>query len=186
MKPARPITGALAPARMRSVTTAALAAVSLLCAFLALRPPSSGAAVETSPRPVWTPERLPALLAEAQGTVDLERAVDELLARSGARTCLAVYEGERPVLLRRPDQSLIPASTQKILVAVAALAALGPDFRYETRVLSEAGPRDGAVGTLWVVASALLAQPATTLAGAGLTLLGVPIYLFRRRAVGIR
>jgi amino acid transporter len=39
------------------------------------------------------------------------------------------------------------------------------------------------VGTLWVVASALLAQPATTLAGAGLTLLGVPIYLFRRRAV---
>jgi len=153
VKPARPITGALAPARMRSVTTAALAAVSLLCAFLALRPPSSGAAVETSPRPVWTPERLPALLAEAQGTVDLERAVDELLARSGARTCLAVYEGERPVLLRRPDQSLIPASTQKILVAVAALAALGPDFRYETRVLSEAGPRDGAVGTLWVVGS---------------------------------
>ncbi|MGH9008843.1 MAG: D-alanyl-D-alanine carboxypeptidase/D-alanyl-D-alanine endopeptidase, partial [Acidimicrobiia bacterium] len=137
----------------RSIVTATLAAVSLLCGWLALRPPSSGAAVETAPRPVWTPERLPAMLAEAQGTVDLERAVDELVAQSGARTCLAVYEGERPVLLRRPEQSLIPASTQKVLIATAALAALGPDFRYETRVLSDGGPRDGAVGTLWLVGS---------------------------------
>ncbi|HKY77160.1 MAG TPA: D-alanyl-D-alanine carboxypeptidase/D-alanyl-D-alanine-endopeptidase [Acidimicrobiia bacterium] len=137
----------------RSTTTAALAAVSLLCGFLALRPPSSGAAVETAARPVWTPERLPALLAEAQGTVDLERAVDELLGQSPARTCLAVYEGERPVLLRRPDQSLIPASTQKTLVATAALAALGPDFRYETRVVADSSPRDGAVGTLWLIGS---------------------------------
>ena len=135
------------------MTTAALAAVSLLCGFLALRPPSSGAAVATAARPVWTPERLPALLAEAQGTVDLERAVDELLGQSPARTCLAVYEGERPVLLRRPDQSLIPASTQKTLVATAALAVLGPDFRYETRVVTEAPVSDGAVGTLWLVGS---------------------------------
>jgi D-alanyl-D-alanine carboxypeptidase/D-alanyl-D-alanine-endopeptidase (penicillin-binding protein 4) len=91
------------------------------------------------------------MLAEAQGTVDLERAVDDLVAQSGARTCLAVYEGERPVLLRRPDESLTPASTQKILIATAALAALGPDFRYETKVVSDAAPRDGAVGTLWIV-----------------------------------
>jgi APA family basic amino acid/polyamine antiporter len=38
------------------------------------------------------------------------------------------------------------------------------------------------VGTMWVVASALVAQPVTTIAGAGLTLLGLPIYAFRRRA----
>ena len=139
--------------RRRSITTAVLAAVSVVCGFLALRPPSSGAAVETAPRPVWTPERLPALLAEAQGTADLERAVHELLGPSGARACVAVYEGERPVLLRRPDEPLVPASTQKILVATAALAILGPDFRYETRVLSDARPRDGTVGTLWLVGS---------------------------------
>ena len=150
--------------RRRSTTTAALAVVAVLSAFLALRPPASGAAVETAPRPVWTPERLPALLAEAQGTVDLERAVDELLTQSKARTCLSVYEGERPVLLRRPEQPLIPASTQKILIATAALAALGPDFRYETRVVSDAGPRDGAVGTLWLVGSGdpTLASPEYT------------------------
>ncbi|HEV8627525.1 MAG TPA: D-alanyl-D-alanine carboxypeptidase, partial [Acidimicrobiia bacterium] len=136
---------------LRSIATSALAALSLLCGWLALRPASSGAAVETASRPVWVPDRLPAMLAEAQGTVDLERAVDDLVAQSGARTCLAVYEGERPVLLRRPDESLTPASTQKILIATAALAALGPDFRYETKVVSDAAPRDGAVGTLWIV-----------------------------------
>jgi D-alanyl-D-alanine carboxypeptidase/D-alanyl-D-alanine-endopeptidase (penicillin-binding protein 4) len=136
------------------IGTVALAVLSLLCGWLALRPPVSGAATDTSPRPVWAPDRLPALLAEAQGTVDLGRAVDDLLTQSGAtRTCLAVYEGERPVLLRRPDQALVPASTQKILVATAALAALGPDFRYETRVVTDAAPRDGAVGTVWLVGS---------------------------------
>jgi APA family basic amino acid/polyamine antiporter len=37
-------------------------------------------------------------------------------------------------------------------------------------------------GTLWVIGSALVAHPATTLAGIGLTLVGVPVYLLRRRA----
>jgi amino acid transporter len=37
-------------------------------------------------------------------------------------------------------------------------------------------------GTLWVVGSALVAQPASTLAGVGLTLLGVPVYVARRAA----
>jgi D-alanyl-D-alanine carboxypeptidase/D-alanyl-D-alanine-endopeptidase (penicillin-binding protein 4) len=127
--------------------------LSLVCGFLALRPAGSGAAVATTARPLWTPDRLPALLAEAQGTVDLGRAVDQLLAGAGGRSCLAVYEGERPVLLRRPDDALAPASTQKILVATAALAVLGPDFRYETKLVSDAPPRDGAVGTLWLVGS---------------------------------
>jgi amino acid transporter len=38
-------------------------------------------------------------------------------------------------------------------------------------------------GTLWVVASALIARPVTTLAGIALTLIGLPVYaLWRRRA----
>jgi amino acid transporter len=36
-------------------------------------------------------------------------------------------------------------------------------------------------GTLWVVGSALVARPASTLAGMGLTLVGVPVYLLWRR-----
>ena len=38
-----------------------------------------------------------------------------------------------------------------------------------------------ACGTAWVVGSALIARPVTTLAGIGLTLLGVPIYLVWQR-----
>jgi amino acid transporter len=37
------------------------------------------------------------------------------------------------------------------------------------------------VGTAWIVGSALIAQPATTLAGIGLTLLGAPVYWLRRK-----
>jgi APA family basic amino acid/polyamine antiporter len=37
-------------------------------------------------------------------------------------------------------------------------------------------------GTAWIVGSALIAQPATTLAGIGLTLLGAPVYWLRQRA----
>ena len=39
-------------------------------------------------------------------------------------------------------------------------------------------------GTLWVVLSALVARPGPTLAGMGLTLLGVPVYLLWRRTQG--
>jgi len=141
------------PSGRRHRLTAALATVAVLCGWLALRSPQSGAAVPTAARPLWSPDRLPALLAEAQGDVELGRAVDELLAGSGARTCLAVYEGGRPVLLRRADDGLTPASTQKLLVATAALAALGPEFRFETRLVAQGRPRDGAVGPLWLVGS---------------------------------
>jgi amino acid transporter len=37
-------------------------------------------------------------------------------------------------------------------------------------------------GTLWVMGSALVAHPVTTLAGIGLTLLGLPVYWVRKRA----
>ena len=44
---------------------------------------------------------------------------------------------------------LLPASTQKLLVATAALTTLGPDFRFETRAVAS-GP-GAAVERLWVV-----------------------------------
>src|SRR2546421_12302319 len=34
-----------------------------------------------------------------------------------------------------------------------ALAVLGPDFRYETKLVSDAPPHDGTVGPLWLVGS---------------------------------
>lgn len=135
----------------RQWQAAALAALAVGAAWAGLRPEPPGAA-NTAPAPgvaLWSPGRVPALMAEAQGTVELEAAVDELLGDLAA--CVVVHEGDRRVLARHPDRPLTPASTQKILVAAAALSVLGSDFRYETRVVAEERPRDGAIGTLWLV-----------------------------------
>ncbi len=129
---------------------AALAVLAVGSAWLALRP-EPGITAVTGPAPValWSPGRVPALLAEAQGTVELEGAVDGLLANLSA--CVVVQEGDRPVLVRRPELPLTPASTQKLLTAAAALSILGPDFRFETKVVAKDPPRDGVVGPLWLV-----------------------------------
>jgi serine-type D-Ala-D-Ala carboxypeptidase/endopeptidase (penicillin-binding protein 4) len=137
----------------KRLVVVAFAVMSLATAAAALRPePAPAAMPAPAGKPVWAPDRLPALLAEAQGTVELGRAVDELLGNN-LRSCFVAYEGNRPVLLRRPNLALTPASTQKVLVAVAAVNVLGPDFRFETKVVAAGAPRDGVVDALWLVGS---------------------------------
>ena len=50
-----------------------------------------------------------------------------------------------------PATALIPASTQKLLTAAAALDVLGPDFRYDTRSSPPAAPANGTVERLYLV-----------------------------------
>jgi len=144
---------------MRRLLALALAVLSMASAWAALRPEAAPTAALAPERPVWSADRLPALLAEAQGTVDLERAVDQLLGKF--KSCVAVYEGDRPVLVRQPDRPLTPASTQKLLVAAVALSVLGPDFRFATKLVAAEPPRDGIAGGLWLVGSGdpLLSTP---------------------------
>jgi D-alanyl-D-alanine carboxypeptidase/D-alanyl-D-alanine-endopeptidase (penicillin-binding protein 4) len=75
--------------------------------------------------------------------------------------CAVVNDGPTAVYQRDATQSFAPASTQKLLVAAAALAILGPDHRLTTTVVSTAAPHDGSVGGLWLVGGgdALLASP---------------------------
>jgi D-alanyl-D-alanine carboxypeptidase/D-alanyl-D-alanine-endopeptidase (penicillin-binding protein 4) len=79
------------------------------------------------------------------------------------RSCLVVKDGDTTVYNRAGDLALAPASTQKLLVAAAALDRLGPDFRFETTVVAPAAPQDGAVDALWFV-------------GGGDPMLGTPEY----------
>jgi D-alanyl-D-alanine carboxypeptidase/D-alanyl-D-alanine-endopeptidase (penicillin-binding protein 4) len=138
----------------RRPLAAALAVLSLTTAAAALRPePAPAARLALAGKPVWAPDRVAALLAEAEGTIELERAVDTLLGGGDLRSCFVAYEGNRPVVLRRPDLALTPASTQKVLVAVAAVHVLGPDFRFETRLVAAQPPREGVVEGLWLVGS---------------------------------
>jgi D-alanyl-D-alanine carboxypeptidase/D-alanyl-D-alanine-endopeptidase (penicillin-binding protein 4) len=136
----------------RRLAGAALASLSLGSAWLALRPePTPTAPPASAAVALWSPTRIPVALAEVQGTVDLEESVDALLESVSA--CVVVQEGDRPILARRPDLPFTPASTQKVLTAAAALSVLGPDFRYETKVVAERPPQGGVVGTLWLVGS---------------------------------
>jgi D-alanyl-D-alanine carboxypeptidase/D-alanyl-D-alanine-endopeptidase (penicillin-binding protein 4) len=90
----------------------------------------------------------------------LSASLDAALA--GTNSCLSVEDGLGRVLYQhRPDTALIPASTQKLLVAAAALGTLGPNFRFTTEVMAPARPAKGKVAALWLVGGGdpLLAAP---------------------------
>jgi serine-type D-Ala-D-Ala carboxypeptidase/endopeptidase (penicillin-binding protein 4) len=90
-----------------------------------------------------------------------------------------VRTGTEETVSYNPDAPLAPASTQKLLVAAAALDRLGPDFRFVTRVMARQPPAAGVVEEVWLVgggdpvlaapewAAYELAQPRT--AGAAVT-----------------
>ena len=89
----------------------------------------------------------------------LTSRLDAVLANTNA--CLVV-EDASGVVYRRGDASFVPASTQKLLVAAAALDILGPSFRFATSVVAAKAP-DGAGGVddLWLVGGGdpVLASP---------------------------
>ncbi|HEX2272519.1 MAG TPA: D-alanyl-D-alanine carboxypeptidase/D-alanyl-D-alanine-endopeptidase, partial [Acidimicrobiales bacterium] len=84
----------------------------------------------------------------------LDRILDDPgLGAARDRTCVSVRNpAGRPAYARNPAMPLIPASTTKVLTAAAALARLGPEFRFTTEVRAPAPPADGTVmGDLWFV-----------------------------------
>jgi D-alanyl-D-alanine carboxypeptidase/D-alanyl-D-alanine-endopeptidase (penicillin-binding protein 4) len=100
------------------------------------------------------------LLAPAPDYSALSARLAEVVAAhpvpGAGRVGLAVVDGAgRPVLLDRAGVPLLPASTQKLVTAAAALSALGPDFRYRTVVKATApiGPDGTLVGDLVLTGS---------------------------------
>ncbi|MBV9412488.1 MAG: D-alanyl-D-alanine carboxypeptidase, partial [Acidimicrobiia bacterium] len=86
-------------------------------------------------------------------------------ALGSVRSCLVVQDSGATAYSRAGDLALAPASTQKLLVAVAALDRLGPDYRFQTTVVAPARPAaDGSVDELWLV-------------GGGDPMLGTPDYV---------
>ncbi len=109
----------------------------------------------------------------------LRAALSQTMVKAGATSVSVLITVDRlgVVLERNPDQPGLPASTNKIYVAGAALLRLGPNYRFVTEVRSTAEPSGGVLaGDLVVVAGgdpSLAAKDlgalADTLRAAGLT-----------------
>jgi len=138
----------------RRVVAVLLVVSAVVAGFLAFSgdPEASGTSPEAAgATPVWAARRVPEPFADAVGAQRLQRAVDAQIGGTGM--CFMAQEGGALVAATNADTPLIPASAQKLLVAAAALDVLGPDFRYETKVVAPAAVQDGGVDQLVMVGS---------------------------------
>ncbi len=67
--------------------------------------------------------------------------------------CFVVAAPSGLVASSQADTPRIPASTQKLFTATAALEVLGPEFRYQTKAVAASAPKNGTVAHLWLVGS---------------------------------
>ena len=112
--------------------------------------------------PLLSLRRLPLTVAQPLESAAVRLSLASAAAGLPAGSCLTAVADGQTVASVHDDDALIPASTLKLLTAAVALEVLGPDYRFETRLV---GVREGAtvVGDLWLV-------------GGGDPLLGTPQY----------
>lgn len=104
-------------------------------------------ALETA---LWSPRRVPQPIVDGVGAQRLQTALDGAIA-PGVDACFVIDEGGAPIATRGGDVALIPASTQKILTATAALAIIGPEMTLDTLAVAAQAPQDGTVERLFLV-----------------------------------
>ncbi len=146
------------PRQRRFVIPTAFAVLALVLGWASVRagadasPPGPRVEVERPTTPVLSPRRVAAYLAAPIADAELRARLGAVVAASPGATCLTVSVGGRLVYEHNPDLPLVPASTQKLVTATAALTQLGEATRLRTRVLAAAPPDAGAVaGDLWLV-----------------------------------
>lgn len=100
---------------------------------------------------VWSPRRLPQPIVDAVGAQRLQSDLDAEV--SGVEACVVVTSGDGDTVLaaHNADTAFVPASSQKLFTATAALEMLGPDHRFQTQVVAAGPPSDGSVEQLWLV-----------------------------------
>ena len=138
----------------RRVLAAILGVVAIVLIVFALRGPSGPAAAAPAPKlatPLWSARRVPQSIVYDVGTQRLQAGLDADV--QGLDACFAVSAPSGLVAASQADTPRIPASTQKLFTATAALDELGPEFRYETKAVATAAPKNGEVQHLWLVGS---------------------------------
>jgi len=85
---------------------------------------------------------------------ELSDALSPALARSQDWSSAVLAQDGSLLYADRPDSAVIPASTQKLIVADAALALLGAQYRFSTLLAAEQPPQNGRIaGDLWLIGS---------------------------------
>jgi D-alanyl-D-alanine carboxypeptidase/D-alanyl-D-alanine-endopeptidase (penicillin-binding protein 4) len=112
--------------------------------------------------PVLSPRRLPALLASNITDASIRAAVQPSLDAALPDTCIIITDHGRKVV-DFGTKTTDPASTVKLLTAVAVLETLDPDGHLRTSVRAGSAPRAGVVdGDLYMVGGG---DPVLTTAG---------------------
>ena len=148
------------PKQRRFVIPAVFAVVALVLGWAAVQegsgtPTATAAGAEAPARavtPLLSARRLAPYLVAPIADAALRAQLDEVVAASPEATCLTVSVGGRLIYEHNPDMALVPASTEKLVTAVAALSVLGRDTTFTTRVVAADEPSDGVVdGDLFLV-----------------------------------
>ena len=145
----------------KRIAGAAILAVLAVLLFAALRPRSHPAPVVAATRP---PVKVAAAKRSAaphwgQGArEDLRAQIRSALSSgtggAGAWSCVVIAQDGAVLYDDNGSHAVTPASVQKLVVADAALTALGPQYRFDTLFAAEQNPANGTVdGDLWVAGS---------------------------------
>lgn len=146
------------PRQRRFFVPAVLALIAVMMAWLAVQAGADGpvaaagkAREQAATTPVLSARRIAPYLVAPIADAKLTERLAQVVAESPDLTCLTVSVGGRIIFTHNPDLPVTPASNQKLVTATAALADLGPDTRFRTRVVAT-GLDDGTVnGDLFLV-----------------------------------
>lgn len=118
-------------------------------AFEVVDPGGSAASVAT---PALSVRRVPEFLQSPTAERRLREGLVAPVAALPSGTCLAVAEHGQELFSLESSMPMAPASTQKLLTALAVLHVLDPDSVLTTKVVIEEPALDGVVpGDLWLV-----------------------------------
>jgi D-alanyl-D-alanine carboxypeptidase/D-alanyl-D-alanine-endopeptidase (penicillin-binding protein 4) len=146
------------------VSAAVVAIVLVVLIAVALRPRGHAAPVERlqpapahavpvtadlrSPAPAW------GTAARAELRSALHQALAPALDVAGTCSCIVIAQDGTVLYDDGASRAVTPASAQKLIVADAALAQLGPQYRFDTLLASAHAPQDGVIdGDLWLAGS---------------------------------
>ena len=102
--------------------------------------------------PLLSARRVPVFLQAPIADRELKNELENLVAQLPGLSCINLLEDGRVIFEQLSNEPIIPASTQKLLTAVALLENFGPEYKFSTKVISETQPVNGTLkGDLWII-----------------------------------